>query len=188
MTISQTTGKNIRKIRMASGMTMENLARLIHKSKSTLSKYEQGTVNMDLETLGEIAEALGVTIHHLLPPAVSESSQAGGGIPSFQHLEDSPSQIRLYLYFMGGAKNSVRKALAEINRENGDTLLYIDPYEKKDSIGCTFFYQGRMTYADSKYRMVVYNHYYKQDLFAMQWDDAMSGSHQSAAAEIRCSH
>lgn len=33
MTISQILGRNIKKIRTASGMTMDNLARLIHKSK-----------------------------------------------------------------------------------------------------------------------------------------------------------
>lgn len=110
MNISQITGQNIKKVRIAEGMTLDRLAKRIHKSKSTLSKYEQGTVKIDLETLKDISDALAVSIHHLLPSFSSDSlPEIASVLPPFQHHNgDHASLITLYLYFIGGAKNKVR--------------------------------------------------------------------------------
>ena len=66
MNIQQTVGDNIRKFRQARGMTMEDLAARIYKGKSTISKYEKGSIAIDIATLVEIAIALEVHPSQLL--------------------------------------------------------------------------------------------------------------------------
>jgi ribosome-binding protein aMBF1 (putative translation factor) len=43
-TIQQYVGENIKKFRLARGMTLDDLAARIYKSKSTISKYEKGSI------------------------------------------------------------------------------------------------------------------------------------------------
>ena len=54
-------GENIRIYRRANRMTLSELATKINKSKATVGKYEQGTIALDMDTLYEIAAALGVS-------------------------------------------------------------------------------------------------------------------------------
>lgn len=65
-------GNRIHLYRKNIGMSMEELALKIHKSKASVSKYESGQIAVDVETLFHIAQALHVAPHHLLdyaPPA-----------------------------------------------------------------------------------------------------------------------
>ena len=63
---NQQLGRNIQMYRRARQMTLEDLAVQISKSKATISKYEQGKITLDIDTLFEIAEALGVRPQLLL--------------------------------------------------------------------------------------------------------------------------
>ena len=58
--ISVETGRRIRYFRTGSGMTLEELAAKVYKSKATISKYEKGEIKLDLETFYDIADALHV--------------------------------------------------------------------------------------------------------------------------------
>ena len=181
MDINQKIGEMIRKLRNANHMSLDELAKRIHKSKSSMSKYEQGDVKLDLQTLDEIACALHVSLHALLPPSESDRfSPKEMTIRLFAsgntNAEQAESKASVYLYFYGGAINDVRTALIELNRLNGETLMYCDPYQKKESIGCSFFYQGKTEYFDSKYRITLHNHYDENDVFYIQCADAMAGS------------
>lgn len=51
-------GARIRLFRKHRNLTLEELAYLVHKSPSTICKYESGSVNIDILALSEIAEAL----------------------------------------------------------------------------------------------------------------------------------
>ena len=74
MNIQQTVGDNTRTIRQARGMTMEDLAARIYKGKSTISKYEKGSIAIDIATLEEIAIALEVHPSQLLMSSAPEQS------------------------------------------------------------------------------------------------------------------
>ena len=56
--ISQHIGSRIRSFRRAHGMTLQQLADKIHKSRASVSKYETGEITVDIETLFEIAQVL----------------------------------------------------------------------------------------------------------------------------------
>ena len=51
MTINERVGNNIRKYRIAHHYTLKDLSALVHKSCSTLSKYEKGILPVSVETL-----------------------------------------------------------------------------------------------------------------------------------------
>lgn len=54
-------GGQIRKYRKANSMTLQQLADVIHKSRATVCKYENGEISIDIATLYEISQALQVS-------------------------------------------------------------------------------------------------------------------------------
>ena len=56
--VNQHIGGRIRMYRKTRGMTLQQLADLIHKSRASVSKYENGEITLDVETLSEIADVL----------------------------------------------------------------------------------------------------------------------------------
>lgn len=64
-------GENLRRLRIRSGMTQEDLGRAMEKSKNNISQYETGKREPDLATLLRLAELFRVTTDELLGrPAV----------------------------------------------------------------------------------------------------------------------
>ena len=53
-------GQRIKKYRKSRGYTIEQFSAMINKSKATLSKYENGTITIDIETLYDISKALDI--------------------------------------------------------------------------------------------------------------------------------
>ena len=64
--ISRQIGHRIRTFRKAKHMTLDQLAVILCKNKSTLSKYENGEIVLDIETIYEISRALGIHVEQLL--------------------------------------------------------------------------------------------------------------------------
>ena len=60
--ISREIGHRIRNFRKSRHMTLDELAEIVCKNKSTLSKYENGEIVLDIETIYEIARALGIHV------------------------------------------------------------------------------------------------------------------------------
>lgn len=58
--------KRIRKAREEAGLTVDELAWLIHRSKSTLRKYEYGEKVPSIDAIIEIAEETNVSIDWLV--------------------------------------------------------------------------------------------------------------------------
>ena len=59
--ISIHVGQRIRLYRKMKGLTIETFAGMIQKSKATVSKYENGDISIDIETLFTIAQALEIS-------------------------------------------------------------------------------------------------------------------------------
>ncbi len=54
--------QRIKKYRKSRGYTIEQFSAMINKSKATVSKYENGTITIDVETLYDIARALDIDL------------------------------------------------------------------------------------------------------------------------------
>ena len=60
--LSKQAGTAVREYRKIRKMSLEQLARMIQKSRSTVAKYETGEISMDLDTLYEISQALNAPV------------------------------------------------------------------------------------------------------------------------------
>ena len=58
-------GNRIKEIRRTKGLSTENLAMMINKSQSIISRYESGAVLPDAETITILCDALGITENDL---------------------------------------------------------------------------------------------------------------------------
>lgn len=59
-------GENIRRIRLAKGMTQGDLCRELEVDRAYMSNVESGKKNPTLSTITNIAKALGVLVNELL--------------------------------------------------------------------------------------------------------------------------
>lgn len=89
--ISTEIGKQIRTFRKKRKMTLEALAAVICKSKSTVSKYENGEIPVDIETLYEIASALQIHVEQLIRcvfDVLSETDTSSYKIMMYMNFKD----------------------------------------------------------------------------------------------------
>ena len=55
-------GQRIKKYRKSRGYTIEQFSVMINKSKATVSKYENGTITIDIDTLYDISQKLDIDL------------------------------------------------------------------------------------------------------------------------------
>lgn len=126
MTPSEHVGQRVRMYREKRGLSLTRFAAMIHKSTSTVSKYESGNIVIDVNVLVEMANALEVTIGQLIDYKTDVSAA------DRKRVSDSYFQRAdlYYLYAIITAKTP-RLCAMELSR-NGDTddegtcVLYLD--------------------------------------------------------------
>lgn len=104
MNIDERVGLNIRKYRLAHRLTLEELAKRIHKSKSTISKYEKGLISLDMPTMEEISRELKISPIQLLAAADTGSDREYGEREFLDHQ---------YMYSYDGRKKQILKSVIE---------------------------------------------------------------------------
>ena len=82
MRISEEIGKKINIFRKKKGWTVQELGDAICKSKATVSKYEKGQISLDVDTLYDIAAALGVSPEQLTTACRGASSKSAESRPT----------------------------------------------------------------------------------------------------------
>lgn len=158
--ISIHVGERIRMYRKSRGLTLQQLADLVHKSRASISKYENGEIVVDIETLSEIAEALQVEMARLVDYHPQETQMmphvAEGGIKSpFFRAQ------RLYFYFYDGRYRRLKDGVIDI-REREEKP---GSYEASLSISSVtangksseIYYTGRVVYSDMLIRFSFVN-------------------------------
>lgn len=158
--INQHTGKRIRSYRKNRGLTLQQLADRIHKSRATVSKYETGEIAMDIETLYEIAAALETDLSQLLDyrptkPAPLPAADSGSGkSPFFQ-------ASRLYFYFYDGRYNRLKDGVINIHRTESGSYEASLSITSVTSTGRSseILYTGKVVYSDMLIRFSFVNQY-----------------------------
>ena len=90
--ITREVGSRIRYARKSRGMSMDELAQAIYKTRSAISKYENGQISVDIATLYDIANALKVSIYDLLHRNTPDIGQEyNAEVPPFSGM--SPNYI-----------------------------------------------------------------------------------------------
>ncbi len=169
--IQQSVGENIKKIRLARGLSLEYVASKIYKSKSTISKYEKGSIAIDIATLEEIAMALDVHPAQLLMTAAPEKKPpVAGGL-----FDES------YMFSYDGKEKRIIKSIIERyhtdepNRFSINLFYDISPANKPED--CTALYQGYSTKYEVLENYTLENSYHQIEQI---WLSCISGlSHNS---------
>lgn len=138
--ISVEVGNRIRHFRKGRGMTLEELASAIHKSKATLSKYENGDISIDLDTLDELACALQIQIEQLLPVH-------GAQVAVSQH-EVDPTFFRglkrFYAYYFDGRNGRINRSVFDVFSQTGVNRYKLAMYMNYTDLNC--YQQAENTY------------------------------------------
>lgn len=105
-------GRKIKLFRKIRGLSVDQLAERIHKSKATVYKYENGEIAVDTNVLADISAALKVepTYFFDLPSAIRDSQ------PRISFLNTS----KLYTYYYDGRIRRVVKSLLSIRQRTGE--------------------------------------------------------------------
>lgn len=113
-------GQRIRLYRKTKNLTIETFAGMIHKSKATVSKYENGDISIDIETLFTIAQALGVPVNQLIDyEEIGEEKGEKGEI-----IKHNLSKSKYYMYFYDGRRSRHWRAMLLRSRTAERTAVY----------------------------------------------------------------
>lgn len=159
--INKYIGEKVRMYRKIRGLTLQQLADMIHKSRASVSKYETGEITLDIETLFEISQALRISLNQLTnyqPPA---KDSAWG--PKAGTLEKSPffQAKRLYFYFYDGRYKRMKDGIIDIyeqhdkpgNYEASLSISAVTPAGRSSEI----YYTGKVVYSDMLIRFSFVN-------------------------------
>lgn len=175
MNIDQIIGNNIRKYRTSYNMTLKTLADKIHKSVSTLSKYEKGDISLDMPTFIELANILNVSPSVLL----------GGDKPleSKEYVQVSNSQ-QLYMYTYDHTNKSIVTSVIEQYPTTGlsntyKAQLFNDVADIKIPGTCTGLYTGEYTKRGFIGTYILHNQISKSEDIMISCIDNLTNPHQS---------
>lgn len=140
--IAVSVGSRIRLYRQMKKYTIATLADMIHKSKSTLSKYENGEITIDVETLYEIASALEIRMEQLLD--CQPAARPAGG----KKEEGFFPERRIYVYFYDGRRGKIIRNLLETGA-GATATLYNDIPDFDHPEACRNLYFGTVDYFDT---------------------------------------
>ena len=148
--ISIHVGQRIRLYRKTKNLTIEAFAGMIHKSKATVSKYENGDISIDIETLFIIAQALGISVNQLIDYEDAGETMGEEGESTKRKLGRS----RYYMYFYDGRRSRIARNVIEVQdggEENGvfDANMYAYLEDFTNYYQCKLLYHGTMRRYDT---------------------------------------
>lgn len=146
--ISIQIGKRIRTFRKKRNITLEDLASRIHKSKSTISKYETGEISVDIETMYEIADALEIHVEQLLWCPPRRTAMHSMRTPAFF---DGISQFFSYIYDgrNNGLIRCVFDVLSETENDQYKVMMYMNFKDFSNYQNCENTYWGYIEHYDA---------------------------------------
>lgn len=148
--ISIYVGQRIRLYRKTKNLTIEAFAGMIHKSKATVSKYENGDISIDIETLFTIAQALGVSVNRLIDYEDAEEVRDEDGELTQRKLGKS----KYYMYFYDGRRSRIARNVIEVQDGgeeigifNANMYAYVEDFS--NYYQCKLLYHGTMRRYDT---------------------------------------
>ncbi len=153
---SEHVGEKIRFYRKNRHLSQEQLADRIHKSKSTLSKYESGQIAIDVDSLYDIAKVLGVELFQFMDMDIHEESP----VVVAGHPFGGKDVLYMY-YYDGRTKRIVRTMLECKNKQAAENRIpcycYMDCPSFEEHIQCKYFYTGVITHFELVSYVTLYN-------------------------------
>ena len=163
MSIRHHVGERIRSYRKMQGLTLQDLADRIHKSRATVSKYENGEIIIDIDTLYDISQALHTDISNL-------TDYRPTPFPGFsiarKHLNNTSPFSKagqLYVYFYDDLSKRLKGGVIDIKEDETQPggfsaqLTLATIFEGGQSSDT--YYTGSVTYSDMLIRFSFINQF-----------------------------
>ena len=126
--LSRHIGRRIRQFRKLQGLTLQQMADQLNKSKATMSKYESGDIILDVETLSAVAGLLKVSMSQLTDYRPEEEILQGADTVTSSekvspHETSSPffRAERFYFYYYDGRYRRIREGELRVLRQHSLT-------------------------------------------------------------------
>ena len=155
--------QRIRMYRTRQHMTIDTLARKLHVSTSTISKYENGRLALNVATLFEIADALNVSVNQL-------TDYQAPGKPRLEKTDERSFFKRsnifyMYQYFAIDRKiyHCVLEVQANPEHDYDDIILYYDVADEYNYTDAQYIYKGTMFVHDFITNIYCKNPYNESD-------------------------
>lgn len=163
ITLAEHIGQRIRFFRKMKHVSLDQLSSAIFRSKSTLSKYEHGSIPIDVNTLNSIAKFLGISVNQLIDYELYQPKMTLSEIPN-----PFGSMDHLYMYYYDGRSKRIVKSLLIMNmnavpdlvQNSRNTLpcqFYNDYPDSDDFSNCKYYFTGTVTFFDLLTHVDLYN-------------------------------
>ncbi len=152
-------GKKIKMYRKKQKMTLDDLSKVIFKSKATVSKYENGEISIDIETLYDIAKALSINVEQLLYTPVNKSEiYDTSKIPLFFR-----GLTTFYGYWFDGRNNSILRMRFDVSPSEDinqqKLIMYMNFSDYEHYPICENTYLGTIKHFDALSNIQLENKY-----------------------------
>ncbi len=161
-------GNKIRQFRKAKGYTLTQFSQMLHKSKSSISKYEHGEVSIDIDTLNDIAQVLSVPLSQLIDIKEQKTPRVfkSAALPLLQ-------KELLYVYFWDGrTKRHLRRNVLAMGEDTA--ALYADIADYTNYTQCNYYYYGEIQRLDASVRAFLVNPANERDLVLINFADPLN--------------
>ncbi len=160
MTPSEHVGARIKMYRQKKHLTLGELAKLVNRSPSTLSKYESGKIIIDINSIFEIAEALGINPNQLLDYHRSDTVLKASYDKNFFTASDI-----YYAYALFPSSKAPHQCVFEIIRSDNVNrfIMYFDISDIKNYTNSKYLYSGILNCCDYGATFHITNPYSESD-------------------------
>ena len=176
-------GNKIKIFRKQKKYTLEELAKKIYKSKSTLSKYENGEITIDISSLNDISEALEIPIKFFL-----DFSDTISLFPFSGENKIKENFEKYYVYFYDLRKKYYRKtdmvvSVLEVDSEKNATLYFL-VQDVKNYKNCNYIYSGTKLIEGNSRKLVLVNSMSKSDIIVLNYLSYLKQNEESRSGSI----
>lgn len=167
-------GSRIKLYRTQKRLTLDDLAKSINKSPSTLSKYETGRIAVDVNTLFEISDALGVSISQL-----TDYQPQGVKVTGTLNKSFFKRSNLYYSYVCFDTKKISVCAMEVVSDSDGEDrfVLYFDISDPEHYTKANYIYCGSLFHSDSGTAFHLENPYNHSDVGYIYTKSNFSTSH-----------
>lgn len=141
-------GAKLRNYRKVRKISLNELSGMVHKSLSTLSKYEKGEIEISIDVLIDICKCLDIEISEILPHTRKYRNDF---IPD--RFENSLVN-KQWVYWYKNIDKRIHTSFVECDNVLGKAGFYFDVNNVDNIIECRFEYVGNVHYND--YNIVFY--------------------------------
>lgn len=162
-------GNKIKFYRKKKNYTLESFSKKIFKSKSTLSKYENSEITIDIRTLYDISEALKIPVSYFLYD--NQKKIFENSLEKKNSEKISETTELLYYYFYDARKKNPRlvECVIEIEKESRKCTVFWLVENPKNYKEANYIFSGEIIAQGNLNRIICFNRINNMDLIIINF-------------------